>query len=279
MLANAQQDIRIVYAEKERIRLDETHGPIYGPVIRSVYLLECCTDGEGSVTINGKTFFVSAGVCYALMPGDVVSHYSNPSNVRQGFWCAIDGDTIGPLLAQLGITSENPCFPPALYPRIHYWLEQLVLHWERTDAGAPMRQLSCLYGLLGELLESCPRPLSGTAVDRAVGYMQTNYPEALTVDSIAAQAGLERTYFSETFKKHTGLTPYRYLTRLRLQKACHLLDTRRYSISEVAYLVGLEPHNFARLFKKEIGSTPQEYVRHVRQGCYPLEGRVKPTRE
>ena len=154
-------------------------------------------------------------------------------------------------------------------------MEQLVNGWSRTDAGAPLRQLSCLYGLLGDLLSQHSRPLSDAVVDRAVGYMQANYPQALTVDAIAAQVGLERTYFSEQFKKRTGLSPYRYLTRLRLQHAMSLLDTQRYSISEAAYMVGMDPHNFARLFKKEVGCTPQAYVRHVKSGHNPLSGRQK----
>ena len=31
-------------------------GPVYGPVIRDVYLFECCTGGRGSVIINGQEF-------------------------------------------------------------------------------------------------------------------------------------------------------------------------------------------------------------------------------
>ena len=55
-------------------RKDITHGgSVYGPVTREVYLLECCTHGEGSVIINGTRFPVKPGDCYVLLPGDKVA--------------------------------------------------------------------------------------------------------------------------------------------------------------------------------------------------------------
>ena len=271
MLVNAQQGIRILFAEKERA----SKGGSFGPVIRSAYVLECCTGGHGAITINGQTFPVQKGCCYALLPGDAVTHFNEAEQPRQGFYCAVEGDYIGRVLTQLGITSEAPFFSAEHYPQFRDWLEQMVNGWSHTDAGAPLRQLSCLYGLLGDLLAQQARPLGDAMVDRAVGYMQANFPEEITVDAIAAQVGLERTYFSEQFKKRTGFSPYRYLTRLRLQHALELLDTRRYSITEAAYMVGMDAHNFARLFKKEVGCTPQIYVRHVKSGHHPLSGRQK----
>lgn len=96
-------------------------------------------------------------------------------------------------------------------------------------------------------------------VDNAIGFMQTNYPEPLNISQLAQQVGLERTYFSDLFKEKTGLSPYRYLLRLRMQKACQLI-AQGHSVTQTAYLVGMDPHNFGRAFKKEVGHTPREYL-------------------
>ena len=88
MLVNAQQGIRILFAEKERA----SKGGSFGPVIRSVYILECCTGGQGHIIINGQRFPVQEGCCYALLPGDAVTHYNSDEQPRQGFsvcWRAI----------------------------------------------------------------------------------------------------------------------------------------------------------------------------------------------
>ena len=100
-LVNAQQGIRILYAEKERA----SSGGSFGPVIRSVYILECCTGGKGHIIINGQRFPVQEGCCYALLPGDAVTHYNTTEQPRQGFSCMLEGDYIGRVLSMLGITN------------------------------------------------------------------------------------------------------------------------------------------------------------------------------
>ena len=91
--------------------------------------------------------------------------------------------------------------------------------------------------------------------------METNYHENITVEDIAYEIGLDRSYFSTLFKTQTGKTPHAYLTSLRIKKACTLMMQVDLSVSEAAQSVGLDPRNFARLFKKETGKTPKEYMK------------------
>lgn len=253
------EDITVVYAQEEHVR----PGARFGPVIRSTYVFECCTGGSGSVIINGKEFPFSAGQCYVLLPGDTVTHTSHGVTSRQGCWCCLDGDSLDVPLKSIGITSESPFLPPELFHEICSWITQLNQHWKSRDAGARFRQLSCAYGLLGVILKNKPEPRQSTLVDKAIGLMQIKYPDSLSIADIAQQVGLDRAYFSKLFKKNTGSSPYQYLTRLRIQKACQLLDIQQYSVSEISYMVGLEPHNFSRLFKNEIGMTPREYQHKI----------------
>ncbi len=267
---NPYADIRILSVQQEQVK----PGDWFGPAFRNVYIIECCTEGAGTITIDGKCFPFCAGDCYVLLSGAVTTHTADPQMGRSGYWCALDGTSLEQIFRLAGISNKTPFLLPEQYPRIRDCFEQMLLQWNMRDAGAPLRQLGCIYTLLGILLDRSSAP-NVTAIDRAIGYMQSNYVEALNIDIIAAQAGLERAYFSDLFRKKTGIPPYRYLNRLRIQKACLLLDTTNYRISEVAYLVGLEPHNFARLFKQEIGITPQQYLRHRKQEHMQTNGRTK----
>lgn len=71
-----------------------------------------------------------------------------------------------------------------------------------------------------------------------------------TLDSLAKEAALSRTSFSETFKAVSGWTPGRYLTWWRMQLAWSLLRDGE-SSSEVANKVGYKSESaFSRIFQK-----------------------------
>ena len=235
-------------------------GVTCGPVIRDVYIVECCTAGYGSAVINGKEFSVRPGDCYFLMPGDTIIHTADLKNPRSGVWCAIDGLQIGQVFAKAGITSEAPYAPAKAFEEITAQVEQMVQMQQDTDPGAELRRTACIYGVLGALLRHSSRVDSDVWVQKAIGLMEAQYFQPITIGWMAEQVGLERSYFSTLFKSHTGKTPHAYLMALRIQKACVLMKEHRYSVTAAAEAVGLDSRNFARLFKRETGKTPREYI-------------------
>ncbi|MEO1149191.1 MAG: helix-turn-helix transcriptional regulator, partial [Cyanobacteria bacterium J06638_22] len=67
-------------------------------------------------------------------------------------------------------------------------------------------------------------------------------------------------YFAEQFKQAVGLSPYRYVTQCRIQKAQQLLRQRHLPIAEIARQVGIHnPSHFARLFRQWTGVSPKAY--------------------
>ena len=87
-----------------------------------------------------------------------------------------------------------------------------------------------------------------------------NYNQAIDIKSLALQFGLSRRVFERRFKAATGNTPLRYLQRLRVEAAKHLLEKGSRSLSEIAFSVGYEDTSFFRkLFKKHTGLLPKEY--------------------
>ena len=255
-----QQGIAVLLAKEDRVI-----GSMRRAYVRDVYIIECCTEGKGSVIINGKEFPFSAGACYALLPGDAVQHTTDPVHKRVGFSCSLDGVQVGIYLKDAGITSETPFFPEAYYEEIRNWLEMMAKYWPNRDAGTQLRLNGCAMGLMGTLLQGKPAPEKGTLVDKAIGFMQTDYHKITNMAEVAEEIGLERTYFSELFKETTGLSPYQYLIKLRVQAACRLLESSKYSMADIAEFVGLGAHNFSRIFRKEVGITPLKYRHNSRQ--------------
>jgi AraC family L-rhamnose operon regulatory protein RhaS len=64
-------------------------------------------------------------------------------------------------------------------------------------------------------------------------------------------------------KQQTGLTPQRYLNRVRLMKARHLLRHSDESITDIAYRCGFgDSNHFSTLFRREFSWSPRD----IRQG-------------
>ena len=253
-----KEDIFLCYGGWDR---DLLPGQVYGPVVRDTYIIECCTGGKGSVIINGKEFTVEGGDCYFLLPGDVVTHTADSVDPRTGVYCSVAGLRVGGYLSAAGITSESPFASKEMFLEITDLVEKLVQSKDDTDNGASLRRLGYLYEIFGVLLRNTgSQPLRGSAVTKAIHMMETCYPNALPIAKLAREVGLERCYFSTQFKKETGLSPYQYLARLRVQKACVLLEQANLSVAAVAMAVGIPPENFARLFKKWMNTTPRQYI-------------------
>ena len=257
-LAQIRNMPTVLHCARERL----TRATRFGPVIRSAFVVECNETGHGGVVINGKECTFGPGQCYVLFPGDTVTHISSGDDPRGGIYCIIDAPELAVRFKAAGLSSEAPFIPDRLFPQVRQCVENMLQDFTCKDAGAPMRQASNIYGLLGTLLQERSSVTHADAVTKAIGLMDSNYPEPLTIDQLAQAVGLERTYFSTLFKEKTGYAPYQYLTALRIQNACLLLKKTGLSIASIAELVGMDARNFARLFKKQIGKTPLAYRKH-----------------
>ncbi|WP_345948048.1 AraC family transcriptional regulator [Mucilaginibacter sp. PAMB04274] len=91
-------------------------------------------------------------------------------------------------------------------------------------------------------------------------YMLGNYDQSISLDDIAEYACLSVNHFLRTFKQAFDMSPHQYLTKVRLQRARHLIKTTNMPINEIVHLVGFEcPSSFIRLFKSKYHTTPLQY--------------------
>lgn len=103
------------------------------------------------------------------------------------------------------------------------------------------------------------------AVATALQVMSDRLQDDLTLDDLAAAAGLDRAYFVRLFRRHTGLPPMLYLTQLRLDRAAPLLLRTDRPVSDIAQCVGMYDANyFARKFRGRFGVSPSLYRARLR---------------
>lgn len=137
----------------------------------------------------------------------------------------------------------------------------------RSDRRMNEGEASALiYGMLMKLLEqSGTLGAGGSAnpvVDRAIAYIQAHLSERLSVEEISASVGYSPGYFSHLFAEETGLTPYQFIVKSRVEQSQQFLKTTRLTVQEIAFQCGFNSAaNFCYTFKKFTGVSPQGYRR------------------
>ena len=99
------------------------------------------------------------------------------------------------------------------------------------------------------------------AMTKAVNYIDENFEKDLRLCDIANVACLSENYFSSVFKEFNGVSPWRYITMKRVEKAVILLKTTELSKLEIAELCGFSSSsNFYKAFYSITGKTPSDYL-------------------
>lgn len=99
-----------------------------------------------------------------------------------------------------------------------------------------------------------------SSIYKSITYMEEHLTEALTLKKLSSHAGLSLTYFCEQFKIVTGLSPWDYLTNLRLEKAKTLLSSTDFPVSEIAFKSGFCDNSYlSKIFKAREGISPREF--------------------
>lgn len=99
-------------------------------------------------------------------------------------------------------------------------------------------------------------------VQALLGWLQNNYSEEVNWGSLADQFSLPLRTLHRQLKQHTGMTPQRYLNRLRLLEARRRLQQSDDSITTIAHACGFSDSNhFSTQFRKAFSQAPKS-LRH-----------------
>ena len=103
------------------------------------------------------------------------------------------------------------------------------------------------------------RSHSHTAVDLAMDYINKNYSDNITLESVAKASYLSVNQLCRLFSEHCGTAVAKYITSKRITEAKKMLAAGK-SVTEVAMLCGFGDYSgFIRVFKKNVGVTPGKY--------------------
>ncbi|MEK6795433.1 MAG: AraC family transcriptional regulator [Spirochaetota bacterium] len=243
-----------------------------------VYVLS----GEGRKIVNDRTYPLGPGAVYIIHPDDRTSYqigskeiviynilfmpelfgdeiktmssefafydifYSNyyrlPAEKREAL-SVFDDSPRGILRALEEIEDEYTGKKPNWRDSIRFKMLDLLIKLSR-EASSRMKRV--------------PAARIAAYIDH---FISERYREDITLDSIAAAAGLHRNYVGRAYKRSRRMTIFEAINRFRVQRACELMATEK-AITDICYDVGFNDVSFFyRMFKRYAGMPPGDWRR------------------
>ena len=91
-------------------------------------------------------------------------------------------------------------------------------------------------------------------------YIDTNYAQDITLDSLADLTHINKFYLAHSFTECIGQSPISYLTERRLAACKELLSSSNLSVTQIATSAGFSSQSyFSQIFNKKVGMSPRQY--------------------
>ncbi len=123
--------------------------------------------------------------------------------------------------------------------------------------------MSSTYALLFENGNIRDRKLTTQELyDYAVKYIEENFAQPLSMQSVCDELGISQTYLSRLFRKYSDTTFNAFLTRCRMEAAMTMLREKPdLLLRDVAACVGYDDSSyFTKVFHQYTGKTPSQFT-------------------
>ena len=248
-------------------RFDHVRGHyVSRPHGRPEHVLILCLAGEGRVKIEQTSHRLSRGHGIVLPPRRSHQYSADVKNPWSLCWFHFVGRRAAAYVSSLSADSESPCFWVQDVDQLADAFEECYRHVLGGYVDAELFGLSTSFArLLGlcRTLQRAPslrRRQTEDRVLKVLHLMRANLHRAITLEEMARHAGLSVPHFSAMFRKQLNCSPLEFHIRLRMERACALLESTNHTAAEIAYGLGYaDPLYFSRLFRQKIGQAPTAY--------------------
>lgn len=234
-------------------------------------------DGERHYFINNKTFLIKRGDLVLINSRDLhktidvgsPSHKRVLINFRNEFICS--SKITHQELFKTIFNEGNHVIRLPLHEQelVEALINNMLDEASNQRTGFILR----LQALLAELLVSSARFIETSVFSRfdylspvhrkvseIVMYINQNYMEPLTLDTLSENFFISRYHLSRIFKETTGFSFVEYLNSIRIKEAQILLKDDKQKIIDIAQKVGYGSiSHFGRVFKATTGVSPHDY--------------------
>lgn len=121
-------------------------------------------------------------------------------------------------------------------------------------SAAPARLKAKAFEIIGSLF-----PIAFTD-ECCIAYIGRHYTDKLSIPALAQRCAMSETVYRKRFRQLTGMAPVQYINRLRIEKACQILQTGDMNPGQISdFLNFYSLPYFYKVFKAHTGMTPHQY--------------------
>ncbi|MCD9265000.1 HTH-type transcriptional activator RhaS [Citrobacter freundii] len=229
--------------------------------------------GTGIHVFNGQPYTISGGtVCFVRDHDRHLYEHTDNLCLTNVLYRSPDAFQFLAGLNQLLPQEQNGQYPShwrvnqGVLQQVRHLVGQMETLGEEMDTPTAANREILFMQLLVLL---CKSSLMEAATDNdarlnlLMAWLEDNFAEEVCWEALAEKFSLSLRTLHRQLKQQTGLTPQRYLNRLRLIKARHLLRHSDDSVTDIAYLCGFgDSNHFSTLFRREFEWSPRD----IRQG-------------
>ncbi len=251
MLTRMGHFIRADHHQSERSTINE-------------YILMYCTAGSGWLRLDHRTWTVRAGDVAVVFEGCEHGYGSDAADPWTIQWAHLAGPAVLDYLTFARLDRAQPVVRVRGGSRLEHLFAEIATVLQRGYSLHHLVVVSdCLRRVLSHIAfkTAFVRQSSTLDVEAILDLMVDHLrSDDLTLDRLAGHACLTPSHFSRRFREATGYPPIDYYIRLKIQKACELLDATPMTVSQISDYLGYKNvYYFSRVFKKIVGQSPTHY--------------------
>jgi len=210
---------------------------------------------------------VEAGTALVVLPGVWHRYAPDPKTGWTEHWIELRGPSARALFKKGVLGSGRPLAPLERARELEELMERIESRMSASAAAFDPEAAALGLQALALVVERPRDRTSERAITSLVARAEQRLADSVdmppAIPGLARELGVAYSYFRREFKRHTGLAPYQYVRRLRLEKARRLIGGSSESLQSISEQLGFaSPFHLSSAFKKQYGQSPDHWRRH-----------------
>lgn len=230
-------------------------------------LLIICQEGRGWVRIgDGTTRWMEPGEAVWIAPQTPHAYGASMAEPWTIQWAHFIGEELADWQEILGLAGGSGFLK--LRPGVHFHLHFARVHETlQRHLGGLLSAASAIRWTLANLSlnEQLPDP-ARPSLDHIEAWLREHVSRpSIPLAEMAQRARLSPSHFSACFRKRFGHSPIDYFLRLKMERACRLLEQNDWPVRAIGEEVGIhDPYYFSRRFRAALGCSPRDYRKRAK---------------